>query len=93
MIGKAQVRALFRIPRKGTIAGTQVTEGVVQRNAMVRVVRGKQVLHEGKVSSLKRFTEDVQEVKTGFECGIGIDGFDDMVENDVLEFYKKERVR
>ena len=93
VIGKAQVRALFRIPRKGTIAGTQVTEGVVQRNAMVRVVRGQEVLHEGKVSSLKRFTEDVQEVKTGFECGIGIDGFDDMAENDVLEFYKKERVR
>ena len=92
LIGKAQVRALFRIPRKGTIAGTQVTEGVALRNAIVRVVRGREVLYEGKVSSLKRFTEDVQEVKTGFECGIGIDGFDGLTENDMLEFYKKERV-
>lgn len=92
LIGKAQVRALFRIPRKGTIAGTQVTEGVALRNAIVRVVRGQEVLYEGKLSSLKRFTEDVQEVKTGFECGIGIDGFDNLAEDDVFEFYKKERV-
>ena len=62
------------------------------RNAKVRVIRGSEVLHDGKVSSLKRFTEDVQEVNTGFECGVGVEGFNDLVEGDILVFYKTERV-
>jgi translation initiation factor IF-2 len=92
VIGHAEVRAVFRIPRKGAVAGVQVTDGKALRNAKVRVVRGSEVLHDGKVSSLKRFTEDVQEVNTGFECGIGVDGFNDFVEGDVLEMYRRERV-
>ena len=91
-VGRAEVRALFRIPKKGTVAGTQVISGKAMRNVKVRVIRGSEVLHDGKVASLKRFTEDVQEVNTGFECGVGVDGFNDLVEGDILEFYKTERV-
>ena len=91
-VGRAEVRALFRIPKKGTVAGAQVITGKAMRNANVRVIRGPEVLHDGKVASLKRFTEDVQEVNTGFECGVGVDGFNDMVEGDILEFYRTEKV-
>lgn len=91
--GRAEVRALFRLPRKGAVAGVQVLDGKAQRNASVRVRRGAEVVHQGKVSSLKRFTEDVTEVNAGFECGVGIEGFNDFIEGDILEFFKKERVR
>ena len=93
VVGRAEVRVLFRIPRKGTIAGVQVLDGKAQRSATVRVRRGSEVVHQGKVASLKRFTEDVTEVNSGFECGVGLEGFNDLVEGDVLEFFKKERVR
>jgi len=92
VLGRAEVRALFRIPKKGTIAGVQVTTGKAMRSAKVRVIRKSEVLHDGKVVSLKRFTEDVQEVNTGFECGVGVDGFNDLAAGDILEFYKTERV-
>lgn len=93
IVGRAEVRALFRIPRKGTIAGVQVLDGKAQRSATVRVRRGSETIHQGKPASLKRFTEDVTEVNTGFECGVGFDGFNDLLEGDILEFFKKERVR
>ncbi|MCB0196093.1 MAG: translation initiation factor IF-2 [Anaerolineae bacterium] len=92
LIGQAEVRAVFRIPKRGNIAGSYVLDGQVTRNAFIRVRRGSEILHEGKVSSLKRFTEDVREVATGFECGIGVDGFNDFKEGDILEAYVKERV-
>mgnify|MGYP000851306071 FL=1 len=91
--GKAVVREVFSIPRVGKIAGVQVTEGKALRNAMVRVRRGDKVLHEGRVSSLKRYTEDVREVSTGMECGVGVDGFNDLRADDILEFYTREEAK
>ena len=91
-LGTAQIRAVFRIPRRGNIAGCLVNEGVIQRNALVRVVRNGKTLYSGKMHSLKRFQDDVNEVKAGFECGIGIDGFDDIAEGDLIEAFHKVRV-
>jgi len=91
-IGRAQVRAVFSLSRQGKVAGLYVTDGLVARNAQVRVHRGEQALFEGPVASLKRFTEDVREVKAGFECGVSLVGFNDFEEGDVLEFYRKEQV-
>jgi translation initiation factor IF-2 len=89
--GQAIVRNVFNIPRQGKIAGAQVTEGKALRNGLVRVKRNNAVIHEGKVGSLKRFTEDVREVTAGMECGVGIDGFATVQVDDVLEFYTKEK--
>ncbi|MBE7474513.1 MAG: translation initiation factor IF-2 [Anaerolineae bacterium] len=91
-IGRAEVRAVFKIPKRGNIAGSYVVEGHITRNALARVLRQNKVLHESKISSLKRFTEDAREVATGFECGIGVDGFDDFREGDIIEAYVKERI-
>ena len=91
-IGHAEVRAVFRISRQGKVAGVYVTDGIVARNALVRVHRDDEVLFDGEVASLKRFTEDVREVKAGFECGVGVEGFVDFEVGDILEFYRKERV-
>jgi translation initiation factor IF-2 len=91
-IGHAKVRAIFGISRQGKIAGLYVTDGVVARNALVRVHRDDEVLFDGRPASLKRFTEDVREVKAGFECGVGLEGFDDFEVEDTLEFYRKEQV-
>ncbi len=93
VVGKAQVRAVFRIPRHGNIAGCYVTEGEVRRNAQARVVRRNQRLIEGtSVSSLRRFEEDVREVRAGYECGVGLSGFNDFEEGDVIEFTTRQRV-
>ncbi len=89
--GHAEVRAVFTIPRMGKIAGVHVADGQVTRNSLARVTRNGQPIYEGRVSSLKRFTEDVREVKEGFECGVGLEGFRDFEEGDIIEFYKKER--
>jgi translation initiation factor IF-2 len=92
VIGHAQVRAVFRIPRKGNIAGSYVLDGQVMRNALARIRRNGDNIYDGKVNSLRRFTEDVREVGTGYECGIGLEGFDDFHEGDIIEFYTKEQV-
>jgi translation initiation factor IF-2 len=92
VIGHAQVRAVFKIPRKGNIAGSYVLDGQVTRHALARIRRNGDNIYDGKVNSLKRFTEDVREVGTGYECGIGLEGFDDFHEGDVIEFYTKEQV-
>ena len=86
-IGVAEVRAVFKISRLGTIAGSYMQEGKVVRNAKVRVVRDKEVIFTGKLSSLKRFKEDTREVGIGYECGIGVEGFNDLVEGDKMEFF------
>jgi translation initiation factor IF-2 len=91
-LGTAEVRQIFRIPRQGVIAGSMVLSGLVRRNALVAVRRDGQVVHEGKIGSLKRFKEDVSEVKSGFECGIGVAGFDDVHEKDVLEVFEEVEV-
>jgi translation initiation factor IF-2 len=92
-LGKAEVRAFFSIPKIGAIAGSAVTEGVVRRGANVRVMRDRKVLHTGKISSLKRLKDDVREVTTGLECGIGIDGYTDVKPGDILEAFELEEIR
>jgi translation initiation factor IF-2 len=92
-IGTAEVRQVFRISKVGTIAGSIIREGEARRNAKARVRRGGQVIvQESGVSSLKRFNEDVREVRTGFECGIGLANFNDFQEGDIIEFFVMERV-
>ena len=91
-IGHAEVRATFRIPKVGTVAGGIVTDGIAARNAQARVLRDDEVIHDGKVASLKRYTEDVREAAVGREFGLGIEGFEDYQTGDVIEFYRKERV-
>ncbi len=93
VIGHAEVRAVFRIPRRGKIAGSFVLDGQVTRNALARVRRNEAEIHDGKISSLKRFTEDVREVSAGYECGIGVEGFGDFEEGDIIEVYTKELVQ
>jgi translation initiation factor IF-2 len=92
VMGHAEVRAVFRIRRRGNVAGCYVTDGLVTRNAWARVRRGGEEIFDGPLDSLKRFQEDVSEVRSGFECGLGIAGFDDFQEGDLLEFYREERV-
>ena len=83
--GQAEVRSLFKLSKVGTIAGCYVTDGVIERNSLVRILRDGIVVYEGKMASLKRFKDDVKEVKYGFECGITIEGFNDIKEGDVFE--------
>src|SRR2546421_488593 len=91
-IGEVEVRQLFRVSRLGTIAGSYVTEGNVRRGAPVRVVRDGTVIHETSISQLKRFKDDVREVAEGFECGILLEGFNDVKEGDVLEVYETRQI-
>jgi translation initiation factor IF-2 len=90
--GHAEVRTVFKISRKGNVAGSFVLNGQIARNALARVRRGGEVIYEGKIGSLKRFTDDVREVAAGYECGIALDGFDDIQQGDIIECYTKERV-
>ncbi len=87
-LGRAEVRKTFSVPRVGTIAGSYVTEGNVRRNASCRLVRDGVQVYEGKLSSLKRFKDDVREVASGFECGIGIENYNDVKVGDVIEFFE-----
>lgn len=90
--GHAEVRAIFRISQRGKVAGVYVIDGQVNRNALARISRNGEVVYNGRVSSLKRFTEDVKEVNAGFECGVGLEDFGEFVEGDIIEFYRRERV-
>jgi translation initiation factor IF-2 len=92
-LGKAEVRAVFNIPRQGVIAGSAVTEGVVKRGAHVRVLREKKVVHAGRIGSLKRLKDDVREVAAPLECGIGVEGWQDSKPGDVLEVFELEEIR
>src|SRR6187397_782698 len=92
VLGEAEVRALFKVSRLGTIAGCMVTNGLVRRGARVRVVRDGTFIHETSIAQLKRFKEDAREVAEGFECGILLDGFNDVKEGDVLEVYETREV-
>lgn len=93
VIGQVEVRDVFRAPKIGAIAGCYVTEGVVQRNAKVRVLRENVVIFDGSVDSLRRFKDDVNEVKAGFECGIGIKNYNDVKVGDQLEIYKQVEIK
>ena len=93
VVGTAEVRQVFRVPRAGRIAGVFIRDGEARRNAQARVKRGSQVVHPGgNVSSLKRFEEDVREVRAGFECGVSLQNFDDFRPGDMIEFYVSQRV-
>ena len=93
VLGRIQVRATFKVPNIGTIAGGYVTTGKVTRNAQVRVIREGIVIFEGKIASLKRFKDDAKEVNTGYECGIGLEKYDDLKENDEIEAFIMEEVK
>ncbi len=92
LLGHAQVRQTFRVSGVGTIAGSYVTDGKIARNAQIRLLRDNIVIHEGKIDSLKRFKDDAKEVNTGYECGIGIEGYNDIKENDVIECFVMEEI-
>jgi translation initiation factor IF-2 len=91
-IGRAEVRELFKVPKLGTIAGSYVTDGKITRNANLRLVRDGVLIYNSKVLSLRRFKDDVKEVSAGFECGIGIEGFNDIRIGDIIEAYISEEV-
>ena len=86
--GTAEVRQTFRVPNAGTVAGCYVTTGEISRNDRLRVVRDGTVIYEGRMSSLKRFKDDVRSVRQSFECGISVENFNDVKEGDVLEFFE-----
>ena len=92
LTGVAEVRQLFRVPRVGTVAGCYVTEGVIERRGRVRLVRDGVQIYEGELGSLKRFKDDVREVREGFECGLNITGFNDVKVGDLIESFRVEEV-
>lgn len=91
LVGRAQVMKIFNV-KKNVVAGSRVIKGTISRGTTAKVLRGQKELFTGQLSSLKRFTDDVKEVAEGYECGISLEGFNDLEENDLIEFYKKERV-
>jgi translation initiation factor IF-2 len=91
-LGRAEVRALFRVPRMGLVAGCMVTHGSISRGALARLVRDGTIVYTGRVGSLRRFRDDVREVAEGFECGIGLENFQDIHEGDVIEVYEVREV-
>jgi translation initiation factor IF-2 len=92
ILGKAEVRQVFTIPKAGTIAGSFVIDGKVTRKAQVRLIRDSVVVFTGKIGSLRRFKDDASEVAQGYECGIGIDGYGDVKEGDIIEAFEIESV-
>jgi translation initiation factor IF-2 len=88
ILGTVDIRNVFRISKVGTVAGCMVTDGLVRRSSSVRLVRGGVVVHTGELDSLKRFKDDVREVKAGFECGLSLKGFNDVQVGDQLEVFE-----
>lgn len=87
-IGRAEVRETFAVPKLGVVAGSYVADGIIRRGALLRLLRDSRVIHEGKMASLRRFKDDVREVASGFECGIGIEGYNDIKTGDVIEVFE-----
>ena len=92
VLGRVEIRTTFKVPGVGTVGGAYVQDGKVVRNASIRLVRDGIVIHEGKISSLKRFKDDAKEVLQGFECGIGIENYNDIKEGDIIEAYTMEEI-
>jgi len=90
--GRAEVRETFKVPKVGTVAGCHVVEGVIPRAASVRLLRDNRVVYEGRIGSLRRFKDDVAEVRSGFDCGIGLERFNDVKPGDSIEAYVQEEV-
>jgi translation initiation factor IF-2 len=92
VLGRAQVRQIFTIPKIGTIAGCAVTDGLIRRNAQARLIRDNVKVWEGRLASLKRFKDDAREVQQGYECGTSLEGYNDLKENDIIESFEIEQV-
>ncbi len=92
-LGRAEVRQVFHIPKVGSIAGSYVTDGKIERGRMLRLIRDGIVTYEGKASSLRRFKDDVKEVQSGYECGIGIENYNDIKVGDIIECYYLEEIK
>jgi translation initiation factor IF-2 len=90
ILGEAEVRQTFRVPKLGVVAGSYVRSGVIRRNAPVRLVRDGVIVYDGKIGSLRRFKDDAAEVREGFECGIGLENYQDVKEGDIIEAYEVE---
>jgi translation initiation factor IF-2 len=90
ILGEAEVRQTFRVPKLGVVAGSYVRSGVIRRNASVRLVRDGVIVYDGKIGSLRRFKDDAAEVREGFECGIGLENYQDVKEGDIIEAYEVE---
>jgi translation initiation factor IF-2 len=91
-LGLVEVRQVFRVPKVGAVAGCYVLEGLVKRGSQIRVLRDNVVIHTGELESLKRFKDDVKEVKFGFECGLSIKNFNDVQEGDQLEVFEIQEI-
>jgi translation initiation factor IF-2 len=92
ILGRVQIREIFRVPKVGVVAGCMVTKGIVTRAAKLRLIRDNVVVYEGMLSSLRRFKDDVREVREGFECGLSIEGYNDIKVGDEVEFYQIEEI-
>ncbi|MCK5429057.1 MAG: translation initiation factor IF-2, partial [Anaerolineales bacterium] len=88
--GHAGVRAVFKVGKRDLIAGSYITDGKMNRGALARIIRAGEMIHEANINSLKRFKDDAREVLTGFECGIGVEGFADFKVGDIIESYHQE---
>ena len=93
ILGRAEVRDVFHVPKVGTIAGCYVTDGKVERGQNARLLRDGIVCHDSKISSLRRFKDDVKEVQSGYECGIGIENYNDIKIGDTVECYYLEEIK
>ncbi len=91
-LGRVEVRQVFKVPKLGVVAGSYVVDGTILRGANVRLLRDSKVVYEGKMASLRRFKDDVKEVQSGYECGIGIEGYADIKNGYIIEVYKIEEV-
>src|SRR5437870_11923444 len=92
MLGNAEVREVFRVPKVGSMAGCMVIDGIISRKARARLIRDAVVTWEGNIGSLRRFKDDASEVREGFECGIGLENFNDIKVGDQIEAYVIEKV-
>jgi translation initiation factor IF-2 len=92
ILGSAEVRQLFKVPKVGTVAGCYVSDGVIDRNSRIRILRDHVVIYEGSLASLKRFKDDVREVRAGYECGMSIENFNDVKVGDILESFRVEEI-
>ena len=91
-MGRAEIRDIFSVPKIGMVAGSYVLDGKMLRNAQVRLLRDNVVIYQGKMSSLRRFKDDVKEVATGYECGIGLENYNDLKIGDIIEAFEMEKV-
>ena len=92
IIGKAEIREVFTIPKVGTIAGCHVLSGKIERNLEARLIRDSVVVYQGKIASIRRFKDDVKEVASGYDCGITIEKFQDVKQGDIIEPYIMEEI-